>query len=82
LRAEQALDLTRKMTREPLLMLLLGLTKDLDHKSKDWGSHQGKARFLKQLPPKPYEKLFPWLNLSAWQSPVRVRIAWITLLHE
>ena len=63
-------------------MPLLGLAKDLDHESNGWGPHQGKARFLKQFPPKPYEKLFPWLNLSARQSPVRVLIAWITLLHE
>jgi hypothetical protein len=70
------------MTREPLLMTLLGLAKDLDHESKGWGSNQGKTRFLKQFPPKPYEKLLPWLDLPSWQSPVRVRIAWITLLHE
>jgi hypothetical protein len=82
LRAEQALDLTRKMTREPLLIPLLSLAKDLDHESKGWGSGQGQARFLKQFSPKPYEKLFPWLNLSTWQSPVRARIAWIPLLHE
>jgi hypothetical protein len=65
-RAEQSLDLTGKMTREPLLMLLLGLAKDLDHESNGWGPHQGKARFLKQFPPKPYEKRFPWLNVPAW----------------
>jgi hypothetical protein len=53
-RIEQALDLTRKMTREPLLMPLLGLAKDLHHESNGWGSHQGKARFLKQFPAKPY----------------------------
>jgi hypothetical protein len=70
------------MTREPLLILLLALAKDLDHESKGWWSNQGKACFLKQFPPKPCEKLFPWLNFSAWQSPVRARIAWITLLHE
>jgi hypothetical protein len=70
------------MTREPLLMPRIGLAKDLDHESNGWGAHQSKARFLKQFPPKSYEKLFPWLNLSAWQSPVRARIAWIPLLHE
>jgi hypothetical protein len=63
-------------------MPLLGLAKDLEHESKCRGSNQGKARFLKQFPPKPYEELFPWLDLSAWQSPVRVWIAWITLLYE
>ena len=45
LRAEQALDLTCKMTREPLLMPLLGLAKDLDHESNGWDSNQGKTCF-------------------------------------
>ena len=52
-------------------MPLLGLAKDLHHESNGWGSHQGKARFLKQFSAKPYEKLFPWLNLPAWQPPER-----------
>jgi hypothetical protein len=70
------------MAREPLLMPLPGLAKDLDHESNGWGSNKDKARFLVQFPPKPPEQLFPWLNLSAWQSPVRARITWITLLHK
>jgi hypothetical protein len=82
MRAEQPLDLTRKMTREPLLMPLRGLAKDLDHEGNGWGAHQGKAGFLKQFPPKPNEQRFPGLHLSAWQSPVRAQIAWITLLDE
>lgn len=70
------------MTCEPLLGALLGLAKHLDHEGNGWGSNKGEARLFKHFPSQPCQKLFPWLNLSSWKPPVRMRIVWIALLHE
>jgi hypothetical protein len=80
--ADLASHFASKMTREPFLDTLLCLAKHLENESNSWYSNKVKARFLKQFPLETCKKLFPWLNLSTWESPVRARIAWIGLLHE
>jgi hypothetical protein len=70
------------MTREPFLDTLLCLAQHLENENNSWRSNKVKARFLKQFPMETCKKLFSWLNLSTWESPVRARIAWIVLLHE
>jgi hypothetical protein len=70
------------MTREPFLDTLLCLAKHLENESNRWSSNKVEARLLKQFPLETYKKLFPWLNLSTWKSPVRAGIAGIGLLHE
>jgi len=70
------------MTREPFLDTLLCLAKHLENESNIRCSNKGEARFLKQFPLETCKKLFPWLNLSTWESPVKARIAWIGLLHQ
>jgi hypothetical protein len=80
--ADLASHFASKMTREPFLDTLLCLAKHLENESNRWRTNKGEACFLKQFPLETCKKLFPWLNLSTWEPPVRARIAWITLLHE
>src|SRR2546425_7284308 len=70
------------MTREPFLDTLLCLAKHLENESNSWCSNQVEARFLKQFPLETCKKLFPWLNLSTWESPAWERIAWIGLVRS
>src|SRR2546425_9756240 len=58
------------------------LFRSLENESNSWCSNQVEARFLKQFPLETCKKLFPWLNLSTWESPAWERIAWIGLVHE
>jgi hypothetical protein len=80
--ADLASHFARKMTREPFLDTLCCLAKHLEDESNGWRSNKGEARLLKQFPLETCQKLFPWLNLSTWESPVRAWIAGIGLLHE
>jgi len=80
--ADLASHFASKMTREPFLDTLLCLAQHLENESNRWRSNKVEACFLKHFPLETCKKLFPWLNLSTWESSVRARITWIGLLHE